>query len=155
MSYEQRLTVRLVDIWEQLRHERPPPPYEQWNSAKISDLWQKCIAMRVEPHQRTASELVVRTLFVGQQLNVIMPTLRAEECYQMHILDHDMKKLFSPITSVVQSQKSIAHDGTFVSKNNTLVKYRCCFLPFSDSKKYTEGGANVHYIVAGFSWIHM
>ncbi|MAR56134.1 MAG: hypothetical protein CMM93_03030, partial [Rickettsiales bacterium] len=49
------------------------------------------------------------------------------------------------IDEVVAEPKPVFDDGQFINKNNKLVKYRSCLLPFGKSNE-------VSHVVVGLSW---
>ncbi len=143
---ENRLSVRLMNIWEKLAELNPPPSFAQFNIAPVSDIWQQCATFKVEPNAGDGNHALTID-FVGDSLQKLLPDMRSGGRITTKSMNMQLKKYLSGLAEVVNDCKTLVNSGTLVGQNNKMVKYRVCLLPFTDKN------AKVAYIVVGFSWI--
>jgi hypothetical protein len=140
---ELRLTTRLTQYWERLRKENDLPTINLLNPQMILDLWDKCIQISV---QKEDGNINYYYQYIGRDLsdvfgdNLIGQKVKS----QLHFLP--AKKMMDHLNDSLTAPAPKNMDGQFVDKNNHLVKYRSCLLPFGSDKN------NVTNFVIGISW---
>jgi hypothetical protein len=144
---ENRLTVRLTNMWEKLAEFSPPPMFAQFNTAPISDIWQQCATLKIEPSASSETNFTMIVEFMGDLAQKLLPDFREGARIGSKSMSMQAKKYLSGIGEVINECKTIINSGSLVGHNNKMVKYRVCLLPFTDKN------AKVAYIVVGFSWI--
>ncbi len=143
---ENRLSVRLSNIWEKLAELNPPPMFAQFNIAPISDIWQQCATLKIEPNIGDGNYCFTLD-FIGDVAKKLLPNITQGQRITTKSMNMQLKKYLGDIAGVITECKTLLNSGTIVGQNNKIVKYRTCLLPFTDKN------AQVVYIVVGFSWI--
>jgi hypothetical protein len=145
--HEQRLSTRMVTMWDKLAEMTPPPMFAQFNKNALSDIWQQCAVLRVEP-KAAESEIYEMTVdFLGDLTKKLLPELRTGQRITTKTMSMQAKKYLSDIGQVITHCQTLINSGSVIGTHNKMVKYRVCLLPFTDKN------AQVAYIVVGFSWI--
>lgn len=144
---DRRLSTRLTNLWEKLSELHPPPLFAQLNQAAISDIWQQCAVLRVEPSDSAASSVTLVFEFLGDDVRRILSNVKEGIPYMRNSMPPALKKMLADVDAVCESTRTTVTSGTLVSPNNKVLKFRVCLLPFTN-----QSGA-VANIVVGFSWI--
>ncbi len=143
---EQRLTHRMVKMWDKLAALTPPPMFAQFNQGRLSDVWQQCAVLQIEPGSQN-DNLTVLFEYVGDKAKALVPSKDEGKRMSKNSLDRNMKKYLAKLEDSVSQKMTIVNNGTLVNDRSKVVKYRTCLLPFTDSD------GNVTHIIVGFSWI--
>jgi hypothetical protein len=144
--HEQRLTIRLTGIWDKLAECAPPPAFAQFNIASISDIWQQCCVLKINPSE-VSNNISFNIEFIGDNVKKLLPDFRIGSRFSVKNMSMQAKKYLNQLTMVVNEQVTLINQGTVVGANNKIIKYRVCLLPFSDKN------AKIAYIIVGFSWL--
>ena len=144
---EKRLAERLINMWQKLAEITPLPLFSQFNRASISDIWQQCAILKIEPSINSDTNYSIIIDFMGDLVQKLLPDLHEGARIGTKSMSIQAKKYLSGIGEVVNDCKPVINGGSLVGHNNKMVKYRVCLLPFTDKN------AKVAYIVVGFSWI--
>jgi hypothetical protein len=145
--HEQRLSTRMVTMWDKLAELTPPPMFAQFNKNAISDIWQQCAVLKIEP-KGAQSDIYEMTIdFLGDLAKKLLPDYRAGQRITTKTMNLQAKKYFADIGQVITNCETLVNSGAVIGTNSKMVKYRVCLLPFKDKND------TVTYIVVGFSWI--
>jgi hypothetical protein len=145
--HEQRLSTRMVTMWDKLAELTPPPMFAHFNKNAISDIWQQCAVLRIEP-KAAESDIYEMTIdFLGDLAKKLLPDYRVGQRITTKTMNVQAKKYLADIGRVVKECQTLINSGSVIGTNNKMVKYRVCLLPFTDKNN------EVAYIVVGFSWI--
>lgn len=142
---DKRLTTRMVKVWDKLAELQPPPLFAQFNYNTISDIWQQCAVLSVNPSANDNISFNIE--FMGDKAAEIMVNQKEGGKLTTKTFDRTYKKMLSGIAQSVSDQEVKINSGSTVSQGNKVLKYRVCLLPFSD------GHQNVTHIIVGFSWM--
>ncbi len=142
---DKRLTTRMVKVWDKLAELQPPPLFAQFNYNTISDIWQQCCVLSVNPV--TDDNISFNIVFLGDKAGEVMTDQSEGGKLTPKTFDKMYKKMLSGIAECVDDREVKINTGSTVNYANKVLKYRVCLLPFSDSHD------NVTHIIVGFSWM--
>lgn len=142
---EQRVTNRLVKTWDKLAELTPPPMFAQFNQSAISDIWQQCAVLEIQPSD--GEHISFMFDYIGDKAKELMPKSREGRSYNRKTIDRSLKKFLNRLDESVVQKVTVVNQGSVVNERSKVVKYRICLLPFKDKTD------NVTHIVVGFSWI--
>lgn len=143
--HDKRLTTRLTNYWEKIKKDSSAPQYAKVNQAVISDIWQNCMVLEVQP--ATGGKPVYKYVHCGEEIaKAVGQNLSGQS------LTTDMR--FFPGVNIVkridevfkQAPAPIYDEGQFVNKSGKVVKYRACLLTFITNSNY------VSHVLVGVSW---
>lgn len=146
--YEKRLTVRLVNYWDNLRKEAAQPTFATWNPAAIDDIWQNCMALQVLPSAANTNTKTYTYVHCGEEVaqavgkNLLGETLTTKMKFFpgariIRRID-DVANMHSPVP--------VYDEGEFVNDKSQIVKYRACLVSFMARDSF------VSHVVVGVSW---
>ncbi len=141
-----RLTKRLTQYWNRLRHDLPLPQWEKFNAAGLEDIWGQCCVWRVEVGTSELRKKTYTYEYVGTNAK---EALGNDPTGVMFISNYDKfpgARIAKRVGEVAEGGKPLSDEGSFVNEKNRMVKYRSCLLPFG-----TKEGKVTH-IVLGLSW---
>jgi hypothetical protein len=145
---EQRLSVRLITMWDKLAELNPPPMYSHLNHGVISDIWAQCAVIRVEQTGADVSDPTFAFDYIGDKSRALLPNLSEGKMFRLNGLSREVKKFLEDVPNVMRNVSTIVTSGTLAGgMRNKLIKYRICLLPF------TNNSGAVSHIMVGFSWI--
>ena len=145
--FEQRLTIRLVAMWDKLAELNPPPLFAQLNKSLISDIWSQCAVIRLEQSGADINDLLLAFDYIGDKSRHLLINVSEGKMLRFNGLNRETKKFLEDVPNVIHSVSTIITSGTLAGIRNKLIKYRICLLPF------TNPAGNVSHIMVGFSWI--
>lgn len=144
---EQRLTIRLVTMWDKLAELNPPPLFAQLNKGSISDIWPQCAVIRLEQVGVDANDPLLAFDYIGDKSRSLLMNIHEGKMMRFNGLNRETKKFLEDVPNVIHTVNTIITSGTLAGIRNKLIKYRICLLPFTN----TTG--DVSHIMVGFSWI--
>jgi hypothetical protein len=145
---EQRLSARLVGMWDKLAELNPPPMFAQMNQASISDIWPQCAVIRVEQVAIPPQESLFAFEYIGDKSRSLLPNVQEGKMVRLGELNRETKKFLETLPDTIGNVTTMVNSGTLAGgRNNKLIKYRICMLPFTNPSKA------VSHIMVGFSWI--
>ncbi len=143
---DKRLTTRLTIYWNNLRKDLPLPQSELFNPAALTDIMGKCCMWRVEVDKTLNNKNIYMYEFVGQETKEALGVDMTGKSFSPNTGNFPGARIVEKIDEVVNSAAPLTDEGQFVNKNNKVVKYRSCLLPFG-----TKEG-KVSHILLGLSW---
>jgi hypothetical protein len=144
---EQRLSVRLAKMWDKLAELNPPPMFSHMNQATISDIWQQCAVLRIEPNGENSNDPAFVFDYIGDKSRALLPNIHEGRILRMNTVDREVKKYLEALPEVIRTITTVVTSGTLVGARNKMIKYRISLLPF------TNNSGAVSHIMVGFSWI--
>jgi hypothetical protein len=144
---EQRLSVRLVKIWEKLAELHAPPMYAHVNKNTISDVWSQCAVIRLEPSAKESEDPLFVFDYIGDKSRTLLPNIHEGRLLRMNSLSREVKKFLEDLPKTIASIATTITTGTLAGSRSKMIKYRICLLPFTDNS------GDVSHIMVGFSWI--
>ena len=144
---EQRLSFRLVNMWDKLAELNPPPMFAHLNKATISDIWPQCAVIRIEQADGDLNDLTFVFDYIGDKPKTLLANIHEGRMLRLNGLSREVKKFLEDIPNVIHTVSTIVSSGTLAGVRSKLIKYRICLLPF------TNNSGAVSHIMVGFSWI--
>ncbi len=144
---EQRLSVRLVTMWDKLAELNPPPMFAQMNQGTISDIWAQCAVIRLEQGGADHADPTFTFDYIGDKSRSLLTSVQEGRMLRLNGLSREVKKFLEDVPQVIRSVSTTVSSGTLAGIRNKLIKYRICLLPF------TNNSGAVSHIMVGFSWI--
>jgi hypothetical protein len=145
---EQRLSSRLVGIWDKLAELNPPPMFAQMNRATISDIWPQCAVIRIEQAAESPQDTLFAFEYIGEKSRSLLPAIQEGQMVRLRELNRETKKYLETLPETIDNITTMVNSGVVAGgRNNKLIKYRICMLPFTNTSKA------VSHIMIGFSWI--
>lgn len=144
---EQRLSVRLVKMWDKLAELNPPPMFSHMNQATISDIWQQCAVLRIEPSGADNHDPAFVFDYIGDKSRILLPNVHEGRLLRMNTLNRELKKYLELLPETLNTITTTVTSGMIVGTHNKMIKYRISLLPF------TNNSGSVSHIMVGFSWI--
>jgi hypothetical protein len=148
MMMEQRLSSRLVSMWDKLAELNPPPMFAQMNKNAISDVWSQCAVVRVEQAATSPQDTLFAFEYIGDKSRSLLANIQEGRMVRLGELNRETKKFLETLPETISNITTIVNSGTLAGgRNNKIIKYRICMLPFTNTSKA------VSHIMIGFSWI--
>lgn len=143
--YNQRLTDRLTNYWNNLRRDGAMmPDFGHFNSAAIEDIWQQCILFTVLPTV-AGTRPSLQFYRVGEKLRDIYSNDVLGQPLTPNQRHFQAAAVVRKIDEIIANPAPLIDMGQFISDNSKIIKYRSCLLPFG------KGGVVTH-VIAGLSW---
>jgi hypothetical protein len=144
---EQRLSVRLVKMWDKLAELNPPPLFAQLNKNVISDIWQQCAILRVEAGSSDPQDPLLTFEYIGDKSRLLLANVQEGKMFRLPSAHREVKKFLEQVPETISHVTTTVTSGIVAGNHNKMIKYRICLLPF------TNNSGNVSHIMVGFSWI--
>ena len=131
---EHRLSIRLLDYWDNIRGTRLFPSETLIDYEAILNLWDSCYLIQVNDLNNRNK---VDFTYLGK--NII-------ESYHTNLSEGDMVDLISPKSSrimqhfqlVIEEKKPVLQSGEFLSRKGNNIKFRQCMLPLGEADDHVE-----------------
>jgi hypothetical protein len=143
---DKRLTTRMVKVWDKLSELQPPPLFAQFNYNSVSDLWQQCAILTVNPASHI-EDVTFTIMYLGDKAAELMVNKREGSRLTPQSFARSYKKMLAGITDCVEHRSVVINEGSTVNHESKVLKYRVCLLPFADNHQH------VTHIIVGFSWM--
>lgn len=142
---ENRLTVRLINYWNQLKGVAFLPYYSQFNPAPVSDLMESCFVLEIMPS--AGSQPMYRYDYCGQAIKNVLGKDLTGQMLTTSMRLFPGARIIKRIDEVARMEAEIPllDEGQFVNDKSKIIKYRACMVAFGK-----EG--TVSHILIGVSW---
>jgi hypothetical protein len=122
------------------------PDFAKFDQSKVQDVWQNCIVLIPIPKTDNKPQRTLQFKHIGDKVNSMLGDASVGSYVVAKARQFAGSKIISRVEEVIESPKPIEESGKFINKNDKVVKYRSCLLPFGNEYD------GVTHILVGLSW---
>jgi hypothetical protein len=145
---DQRLTTRLIDVWNRLSHEEDIPDFSKLNVSTIEDLWQSCMVLVPMPKSTSTNraQTTLKLHHIGRKVSDVIGNASVGTYIVARTRQFAGERIIQRIDELLDQPQPIEESGQFINDRHKVVKYRSCLLPFGNRQ---EG---VTHVLVGLAW---
>ena len=132
---ERRMTVNLINYWNEIRKDRLFPSEKLINPEDIPDIWEHCYLIQVNDlHNRQKADFT----YLGSSIIKSYHDSFSEQNDVADIISPKSSRLAQNFKLVIDNKKPIMQSGEFVNNLGHRIRFRQCLLPLGDTDNKVE-----------------
>lgn len=144
---DQRLTTRLIDMWNRLSTDEQMPDYSKLNVSTIDDLWQSCMVLIPMPRSNsTRTQTTLKLHHIGRKVSDVIGNASVGNYIVNRARQFAGERIIHRVDEVIDRPAPIEEAGQFINDKHKVIKYRSCLLPFGNVQD------GVTHVLVGLTW---
>ena len=141
---ERRISVILVQYWNQLRGDDEFPREDQIEPDRLIGVWERCFMVQLRDIEK---EKDYNYSYFGSDLNDAYADGRLDPDNK-HIAAPDASRLAERYAEVIEERGPIMDEDEYQDQSGRMVRYRQIFMPLSDAQGKIKA-------ILGGSWFRL